>query len=70
MLSEIEQKILLSLITRLCQDSSNYFNSEFGSRNNKIYIDGCIEYLNKKEKAIVKKWIKENNISDFKEEEQ
>jgi len=48
---------MLEIIKRIIKDDTSYVNINYA--DNKIYIDGCAEYLTKEEKQFVINYIKE-----------
>lgn len=55
----------MEVILRIAKDETNYYNPGFAG-GNKLYIDGCTEYLNQKEKKLVMKFFE--TYSDFKKQ--
>lgn len=53
-----EQLKVLAIIKRICKGEDNWISTDFGVSGSKFYIDGLVEYANKEEKDLIKRWLK------------
>lgn len=51
-----ELTIVLDVIKRLVRNPNTYYNPDFGANENKLCIDGCVDYKDEFEKEVIKKF--------------